>query len=93
MGREALVLNGKDNVATAVRYLESGENVSFDEDNGLILSQDIPSGHKFALRDIATGENVIKYGEIIGRATAAIKRGEHVHVHNVEGLRGRGDKR
>jgi altronate dehydratase small subunit len=93
MGREALVLNEKDNVATAVRYLEKGENVSFDEDNGLILSQDIPSGHKFALRDITPGENGIKYGEIIGRATAAIKRGEHVHIHNVEGLRGRGDKR
>lgn len=40
-------------------------------------------GHKYALRDIAEGENVIKYGMPIGHATCAIKKGEHVHVHNV----------
>lgn len=93
MIREALVLDEKDNVATAVRHLESGESVSFGEDNSLTLLQHIPSGHKFALKDIAPGENIIKYGEIIGRATTGIKRGGHVHIHNVEGLRGRGDKR
>lgn len=93
MVREALILNEKDNVATAIRQLVCGENISFSEENGVILSQDIPFGHKFARRDIAPGENIIKYGEIIGRATSLIKRGEHIHVHNVEGLRGRGDKR
>ena len=41
-------------------------------------------GHKYALRDIAEGENVIKYGMPIGHATCAIKKGEHVHVHNVQ---------
>jgi altronate dehydratase len=46
-------------------------------------------GHKFALRPIASGENVIKYGEPIGETTAAIARGEHVHVHNVVSHRGR----
>lgn len=45
---------------------------------------DIPAGHKFALRDIAAGEYVIKYGEIIGRATSDIKKGEWVHTHNVK---------
>ena len=40
-------------------------------------------GHKYALRDIAAGENVIKYGMPIGHATCAIRKGEHVHVHNV----------
>jgi altronate dehydratase len=40
-------------------------------------------GHKFALSPIAKGEDVIKYGECIGQTTAAIARGEHVHVHNV----------
>lgn len=44
---------------------------------------DIPTGHKFALRDIAKGEYVIKYGEIIGRATADIRAGEWVHTHNL----------
>ncbi len=45
---------------------------------------EIPAGHKFALRDIPKGEYVIKYGEIIGRATADIKKGEWVHTHNVQ---------
>jgi altronate hydrolase len=40
-------------------------------------------GHKYALRDIAAGENVIKYGMPIGHATCAIRKGEHAHVHNV----------
>ncbi len=44
----------------------------------------IPAGHKFALRDIAKGEYVIKYGEIIGRATSDIQKGEWVHTHNVK---------
>ena len=41
-------------------------------------------GHKYALRDIAEGENVVKYGMPIGHASCAIKKGEHVHVHNVK---------
>ena len=44
----------------------------------------IPAGHKFALKDIKKGEYVIKYGEIIGRASAEIKKGEWVHTHNVK---------
>lgn len=47
-------------------------------------SDKIPAGHKFALRDIAAGEYIVKYGEIIGRATQAIGRGEWVHTHNVK---------
>ena len=45
---------------------------------------DIPAGHKFALRDIKKGEYIIKYGEIIGRATKDVKKGEWVHTHNVK---------
>jgi altronate dehydratase small subunit len=56
------------------------------------LSQDIPFGHKFSTKDIQKGEPVIKYGEIIGKAITNISKGGHVHVHNVEGLKGRGDK-
>ena len=43
----------------------------------------IPAGHKMALRDIQKGEYVIKYGHVIGRATADIKKGEWVHSHNL----------
>lgn len=46
-------------------------------------TEDIPAGHKYALRDIEKGSYVIKYGEIIGRATEIIRQGEWVHTHNV----------
>ncbi|MBK0003725.1 UxaA family hydrolase [Erwinia sp. S43] len=44
----------------------------------------IPIGHKLAIRDLAVDDTVIKYGEDIGRVVAAIKQGEHLHVHNVK---------
>ena len=47
-------------------------------------SPEIPRGHKFALRDIAAGENIIKYGMPIGRATCGIRKGEHVHTQNMK---------
>ena len=47
-------------------------------------------GHKLALRQIGSGEEILKYGSVIGRATQDILPGEHVHVHNVQSLRGRG---
>ena len=47
-------------------------------------SESIPAGHKYALCDIAQGEYIVKYGEIIGRATQDIKQGEWVHTHNVK---------
>ena len=50
----------------------------------LVASGDIPAGHKFALKDIKKGETVIKYGQIIGRASSDIKAGEWVHTHNVK---------
>ncbi len=95
MALEALLLNPRDNVATAVRQLESGQGVIIKNGQSnidIVLLEIIPSGHKFALRDIEQGEKIIKYGEVIGQATTRINEGEHVHVHNVEGLRGRGDR-
>ena len=44
----------------------------------------LEDGHKYALRDIAAGEDIIKYGNPIGHATVDIKKGEHVHTHNVK---------
>ena len=95
MALEALVLHPKDNVATAVYHLEKGQRISLKDggkDHDVLLIQTIPFGHKFALKNIKPGEKIIKYGEVIGQATAKINKGEHVHVHNVEGLRGRGDR-
>jgi altronate dehydratase small subunit len=94
MSLHALVMDSRDNVATAVRVLKKDETVNIEvggNNAGVILLNDIPFGHKLAIRDIEQGEKVVKYGEIIGQTVAGIRKGEHVHIHNVEGLRGRGD--
>jgi altronate dehydratase small subunit len=83
---QVIIINEKDNVATALEGLKAGAIVSV-EFHGRVervtLLSDIPTGHKFALKDLEKGEVVIKYGEPIGQSTARINRGEHVHVHNV----------
>jgi len=88
MGRttQVIIINQKDNVATALKALHVGAEV-FVEFQGrvqkIMLLSDIPMGHKFALKDMEGGEAIIKYGEPIGQSTTKITRGEHVHVHNV----------
>jgi altronate dehydratase small subunit len=90
------VIDENDNVATVVvEALQAGDTVITNgriADMRLTALHDIPYGHKIALRDIAKGETVYKYGLSIGNATQDIKKGEHVHIHNVESNRGRGDK-
>ena len=91
---DAIALRDTDNVATALRDLAAGEEIVvgvLDHTLPMRLRQAIPFGHKLALIDIPQGSNVVKYGEIMGRATQAILSGTHAHVHNIESLRGRGD--
>jgi altronate dehydratase len=83
---QLLRLNPKDNVAVALRRLQAGDHARADEVD-VNVAEPIPFGHKLALRPIARGEGVIKYGEIIGRATASIEPGQHVHVHNLQSAR------
>jgi altronate dehydratase small subunit len=86
----------KDDVASVVRDIAPGETVTVQrqlEPLELVAVTAIPAGHKIALRDFKKGESVIKYGEVIGAASENIAKGAHVHVHNLEGLRGRGDRR
>lgn len=94
MKRDAIAIRTEDNVATAIRNLKAGDEAAVgigEEVMRLKLYQAIDYGHKMALIDIASGEEILKYAVVIGKATRAIKAGEHVHVHNVESLRGRGD--
>jgi (2R)-sulfolactate sulfo-lyase subunit alpha len=55
-----------------------------DKDLNMMIHNDIPIGHKVALKDFEVGEDVIKYGIVIGKVVAPIKKGEHVHVHNLK---------
>lgn len=86
---DALRLTPLDNVATALRPLGTGQQAHVEGlESTLLIRQDIPLCHKVACRDIAVGESVRKYGEVIGVATATIPAGTHVHVHNLKSQRG-----
>ena len=50
----------------------------------MTAKQDIPIGHKIALKDMSAGDTVIKYGVDIGKVVAPMKAGEHAHVHNIK---------
>ena len=96
MQEKAILIDKKDNVATALRQLRKGDSIPIaveDRSVSVVLLQDISFGHKFALTDIQQGDAIIKYGGVIGLATKPIRQGEHVHVHNVESQKGRGDRR
>jgi len=93
--KKVFVIDAEDNVGTVVvEALQAGDEVGTNgriTDIVVTASQDIAYGHKIALKDIAKGDVVVKYGLSIGTATADIAAGEHVHIHNVESNRGRGD--
>ena len=82
--------DANDSVAVVVvEGVKAGMELSvwiMDDDKAtrVTAKQDIPIGHKVAIRDIAQGDTIIKYGVDIGRAVAAIGAGEHLHVHNVK---------
>lgn len=78
MAKQTIVINPLDNVAVALCDLVHGAIYE-----GVTLKEDITKGHKFALRDIRRGEQVVKYGNPIAVATQDIPAGSHVHTHNV----------
>jgi altronate dehydratase small subunit len=91
----AFILNETDNVATLIDPAKNGDPVLLvGQGSGTVrVAGEIPFGHKLAARKIGKGESIVKYGKVIGQATKDIVVGEHVHVHNVEALRARGDKK
>ena len=72
-----------DNVAVALHPIKKGEEVTA---GGITVTalEDIPQGHKIALKPIKNGENIIKYGFAIGHATADAEAGAWMHTHNVK---------
>ena len=78
----AIHLNAADNIAVARVPLAQGNEVRVDGiDIG--VRDSIPAGHKVALQSIRDGANIIRYGQVIGRARIPIEPGQHVHTHNV----------
>jgi len=87
-----LVLHSRDNVAVALTDIEAGTLVRVKvggRNIELIVKQEIPFAHKFAIENIEEDQPVYRYGEIIGRAIKPIRVGQHVHIHNLESVRGK----
>ncbi len=80
---QAILINDADSVAVALQDLAAGTTVEVAGQK-IVLQDAITRGHKFALKEIAEGEPVIKYGFAIGRAKSKIAVGQHVHNHNVK---------
>jgi (2R)-sulfolactate sulfo-lyase subunit alpha len=84
-----LIHDAKDDVGVAVVDIRAGEDVTgrtldTHTDSKVKALEDVPLGHKIALRDFAVGDTVTKYGQDIGKVVAAIQKGDHVHVHNLK---------
>ena len=82
----------KDQVGVAVKDINSGEKLEgwcMEDDSTLTVTanKEIPLGHKVAITGVKRGEPVIKYGMAIGKATADIAVGDHVHTHNLKTAR------
>lgn len=93
----ALKVHDLDNVATIfAQGTLKGTEVEIRDKKGhseiVAMLSDVPYGHKIAVKDIEIGEQIIKYGEEIGIATMKILKGDYVHIHNLDSMRGRGDK-
>lgn len=81
--QEIIKINPADSVAVALRPLTKGEAFNINGED-IVLNDDVPQGHKFAIKDIKSGENVIKYGASIGIAKNDISKGTWIHTHNVK---------
>lgn len=93
--KKLIIMNLADNTAVALTDLAVGFNVTVPQGGGATvrLIDPIEFGHKFSLKKINAGDEVLKYGAVIGLASQTIEPGQHVHVHNVESIRARGDKK
>lgn len=84
--KRAIWMNERDNVVVLIEAFKKNEVCSYTdargEEHSFVIKEDIPIYHKAALCEIHRGEHIIKYGECIGIASAAIAQGMHVHVQN-----------
>lgn len=92
----ALRISDLDNVATVfAQDVKAGDDIEIRDPKGnaqcVKAGERIPYGHKIAVCLIKKGENIMKYGERIGVASKDIAVGNHVHIHNLDSMRGRGD--
>lgn len=81
--KRMLIIHSKDNVGVVLEDTDRGSEAVF-RDISVIAQEDIEFAHKIALKDIAVGEEIVKYGESIGYALKEIRKGEWIHIHNID---------
>lgn len=79
-----LQIHPEDNVVVCLEALGKGDTISLADGREITSLEEIPAGHKIAIKEIASGDNVIKYGYAIGHATEAISVGRWVHTHDIK---------
>ena len=90
MATDIIIHDKKDNVGVVViENTKKGQECNAwimenDKTVSVLSANDVPLGHKIALKDLKTGDTIFKYGHDIGKVVKEIKKGEHVHVHNVK---------
>ena len=89
--KRAVIMAAADSVAIALGNLDSGDKVRIrsllQEIVGEFeVSDSVPYGHKISVKPVAKGDEIIKNGEVIGIATRPIRKGQHVHIHNIVSL-------
>ncbi len=83
MEKKYLKINPADNVAVAISDLGAGEVITIDGVS-ITINQDVPAGHKVALKDFAEGENVVKYGYPIGHVKVSVKQGDWINENQIK---------
>lgn len=83
MNMNFIILNENDNVGVASGPVTPGQTLTLPDGETVEIRQDVPVSHKIAIRDINAGDEVIRYGEPIGKATENIRCGNWVHTHNL----------
>lgn len=90
--KKILKIDDKDNVVTCLIPIRKGDLITVDGEQ-IEVNDNIKRYHKIAIKDLDQGDVVYKYGQIIGTMTQSAKKGDYIHVHNLESTRGRGDKK
>jgi hypothetical protein len=83
MNPNALIINSIDNVAVALNDIPQGSTIKLPDGTVLPALADISFGHKILLNDVSKGDDIIKYGEVIAQVNQNVKRGDWIHLHNL----------
>jgi len=88
MNKRMLIMKPIDNSAVVLEDIKQGDTLKYG-DFEIVATENIEFPHKIATRDITKGEDILKYGEVIGYALKDISKGQWIHIHNMDDVRGR----